>query len=160
MDKNPNGKSQAKGKKAGVAPPLKSASGAGFTFEDKVAAVLFCEMLAGKLALGTGLEVIERIERQAGDWEPFGDIFITVKNLEGRTARCGCSVKSNRPITAAGCSAELCKNLWHVMAKSVFARDVDRLGLFCAELAESVNQPLHQLCHQAREEYDPRRLPS
>jgi hypothetical protein len=125
MDKKPNGKSQPKGKKAGVAPPLKSASGAGFTFEDKVAAILFCEMLAGKLSLGTGLGVIERIERQAGDWEPFGDILVTVKNLEGKTARCGCSVKSNRPITAAGCSAELCQNLWNVMAKSVFARDVD-----------------------------------
>jgi len=158
MMKYPNGKSQAKGKKAGTAPPLKAASGAGFTFEDKVAATLFCEMLAGKLSLGAGFGVVERLERQAGDWEPFGDILITVKNLEGKTLKCGCSVKSNRPITATGCSAELCRNLWNVMAKPVFARDADKLGLFCAELVKSVDQPLNQLCRQAREEDDPRRL--
>jgi hypothetical protein len=139
-------------------PPLKSASGAGFTFEDKVAALLFCEMLAGKLSLGTGLGLIERIERQAGDWEPFGDILITVKNLEGKTAKCGCSVKSNRPIATNGCSTELRQNLWSVIAKPVFALNVDRLGLFCADLPNSVNQPLNQLCAQAREEDNPRRL--
>ena len=31
---------------------LKSASGAGFTFEDKAVALLFCEMLTGKSSLG------------------------------------------------------------------------------------------------------------
>lgn len=151
-------RNEEKGTESEQKPPLKSASGAGFTFEDKVAALLFCEMLAGKLSLGTGLGVIERIERQAGDWEPFGDILITVKNREGKTANCGCSVKSNRPITAGGCSAELRQNLWKLIAKPVFAIDVDRLGLFCAELAMAVKQPLNELCNQAREEDNPRRL--
>lgn len=158
MEQNLRGKYEEMRKKLGKGPPLKSASGAGFTFEDRVAAILFCEMLAGKLSLGAGLGLVERIERQAGDWEPFGDILITAKNLEGKTAKCGCSVKSNRPIRTTGCSAELRRNLWNVMAKPAFARDTDRLGLFCAELAESVNQPLNQLCCQAREEDDPRRL--
>jgi hypothetical protein len=42
---------------------LKSASGAGFSFEDKVAALLFCEMLVGRSSLVSDCGVIERVER-------------------------------------------------------------------------------------------------
>jgi len=59
-------------KKRSTAPPnLKSASGSGFSFEDKVTAQLFCEMLLGKSSLGAKWGIIERVERQAGDWGPF-----------------------------------------------------------------------------------------
>src|ERR1700678_1080741 len=111
------------------APALKSASGGGYTFEDKVAALLFCEMLMGRSSLGAGFGPIDRLERQAADWEPFGDFLITVKNINGRTAKCGCSVKSNRPITVNGCSADMRQNMWNVIAKPVFALDADMLGL-------------------------------
>src|SRR5258708_6776155 len=70
---NQNRKSSSAKKKGSEVPTLKSASGSGFSFEDKVAALLFAEMLAGKSSLGIGWKVTERIERQAGDWEPFGD---------------------------------------------------------------------------------------
>ena len=62
----------------GNPPNLKSASGSGFSFEDKVTALLFGEMLAGKSSLGPNWGVIERVERQAGDWEPFGDLLLIV----------------------------------------------------------------------------------
>jgi hypothetical protein len=139
-------------------PALKSASGAGFTFEDKVAALLFCEMLTGKPSLVADWGIIDRIERQAGDWEPFGDLLLTVPNADGKLVKCGCSVKSNRQITANGCDAEMRDNLWNVIAKPVFNLEADALGLFCAELSNDVSQPLNQLCKQARDEDKPRRL--
>ena len=105
---NQNRKSRNGRKKSIEVPTLKSASGYGFSFEDKVAALLFAEMLAGKSSLGTEWKVTERIERQAGDWEPFGDLLLTVPNRTGELAKCGCSVKSNRQISANGCSSDLC----------------------------------------------------
>ena len=64
-------------------PSLKSASGAGFSFEDKVAATLMAEMLAGQRSLGDDYEIATLIERQANDWEPFGDVLITAPNQYG-----------------------------------------------------------------------------
>ena len=148
----------AKSRKGAKAPSLKSASGAGFTFEDKVAALLFCEMLTGKPSLGADWGIIDRIERQAGDWEPFGDLLLTVPNSDGKIVKCGCSVKSNRQITASGCDTEMRDNLWNVVAKPVFNLESDALGLFCAELSKNVSQPLNELCQQARNEDTPRRF--
>jgi len=139
-------------------PQLKSASGAGFTFEDKVTALLFCEMLTGKPSLGADWGIIDRIERQAGDWEPFGDLLLTVPNTDGKIVKCGCSVKSNRQITANGCDTEMRDNLWNVVAKPVFNLEADALGLFCAELSKNVSQPLNELCQQARNEDTPHRF--
>ena len=139
-------------------PTLKEASGSGFTFEDKVTALLYCEMLAGKSSLGIEWRIIERIERQAQDWEPFGDLLLTVPNRDGKLVKCGCSVKSNRQINTNGCASELCAGLWSVIAKPAFDRSADRLGLFCAELSNDVSSLLNQFCKQAREEEDARRL--
>src|SRR4051812_46117911 len=111
-------KTSSSAKKKGVeVPTLKSASGSGFSYEDKVAALLFAEMLAGKSSVGAAWKVTERIERQAGDWEPFGDLLLIVPNQNGQLAKCGCSVKSNRQISANGCSSDLCTDLWALMAK-------------------------------------------
>ena len=139
-------------------PNLKSASGAGFSFEDKVAALLFCEMLAGRPSLGRDWGVLDRIERQAGDWEPFGDLLLTTRNHEGKSLKCGCSVKSNRQISTNGCSVELRDSLWSALGKPVFNPQLDSIGLFCAQLAHEVSLVIHQLCRQAREEDRPLRL--
>jgi hypothetical protein len=130
---------------------LKSGSGAGFTFEDKVAATLAIEMLAGIKSLGADCEPLTRIERQAADWEPYGDLLLTTSDKNGNAVSCGASVKSNRRVTENGVDAEASQGLWTVIAKPVFRADVDLLGLFCAELAKKTSDQLHSLCQQARE---------
>jgi hypothetical protein len=140
-----------------IPPSLKSASGAGFTFEDKVTAYLLCEMLIGRGSLDTRFGVTQKLERQASDWEPFGDLRLTVTNNAGNLVKCGGSVKSNRQVTSNGCSADLCAGLWAVMSKQVFVRGEDALALFCATFAQEVHQHLNSLCRQAQE-VDPVRL--
>lgn len=129
---------------------LKSASGAGFTFEDKAAALLLCEMLAGIHSLGAAFGVIQELERQAGDWEPFGDLLLDVLNSEGKLIRCGGSVKSNRLVNANGCDAELCAGMWATMAKPVFTIESDFLLLISAPLSAAVVDHLSSLCRQAQ----------
>jgi hypothetical protein len=148
---------RVKGNRVAV-PPLKSTSGSGFSFEDKVTALFFVEMLAAKSSLGTEWRVTERIERQAADWEPFGDLLLTIANRNGELAKCGCSIKSNRQITGNGCSTDLRSGLWSLLVRPVFNRSTDMLGMFCAELASDVSQLLNQFCKQAREEEDAGRL--
>lgn len=131
-------------------PSLKSASGAGFTFEDKVAAVLLSEMLVGIRSLGKECGIIEKLERQAGDWEPFGDLLIEVPNSAGIIVRCGGSVKSNRQIKQTGCDPELCEGMWKSLQAAVFQSDADFLFLACAPLPNEVNDHFNSLCNQAR----------
>jgi hypothetical protein len=148
----------SKKRRKGTPPSLKSASGAGFSFEDKVAAYLFCEMLAGQSSLGPSWGPTERIERQANDWEPFGDLLLITKNSVGQSAKSGCSVKSNRQFNANGCSDELRDAFWAAASKPVFNEQTDCVGVFCAELSNEVSPVLNQLCRQAREEDRAERL--
>jgi hypothetical protein len=140
-----------------IGPSLKSASGAGFSFEDKTAALLLCEMLTGQLSLGERFGIIQQLERQAGDWEPFGDLLLLIPNSARILVKCGGSVKSNRHINANGCDEELRDGLWSTTTKTVFAPDNDVLALFSAPLSPSVRDHVHTLCRQARE-MDPNRL--
>ncbi len=153
-----NEESKCANRTGAKAPPLKSASGSGFSFEDKVAALLFAEMLVGRPSLGSEWGVAERVERQAPDWEPFGDLLLTVRDHQGKPVKCGCSVKSNRQVNSKACDPKLQSGLWQIIAKPIFDRSTDMLGLFCAELSHDVSTMLNQFCKQSRQEPDARRL--
>ena len=136
---------------------MKSASGAGFSFEDKVAAALMAEMLAGQRSHGDGYSVMTRIERQANDWEPFGDILVTVPNESGESCKIGGSVKSNRQINTNGANAEFCAGIWTAINKEVFVAGRSALALYSAPLSADVSDHLNKLCCQARN-LEPERL--
>jgi len=132
-------------------PSLKSASGAGFSFEDQVAASLMCEMLAGQGSLGKDYGIVERVERQANDWEPFGDILVTAADQAGEVCKIGGSVKSNRQISANGSSKEFSAGIWEVTGKKVFTSARGALALYSAPLSADVTDQLEALCRQARQ---------
>ena len=136
--------------KARIAPSLKSASGAGFTFEDKATATLLCEMLMGFHSLGAAFGPIQRLERQAGDWEPFGDLLLNTSNSGGQEIHCGVSIKSNRLINANGCDVELCAGMWATLANPVFKLESDFILLISAPLSQTVSDHIGNLCRQAR----------
>ncbi len=136
---------------------LKSASGAGFSFEDKVAAALMVEMLAGRHFLGSEYGVATRIERQANDWEPFGDMLVTAPNHCGDICDIGGSVKSNRQVTASGVSVEFAEGIWTALNKKVIPAGRGALSLYSAPLSPDVFDQINTLCRQARE-LEPERL--
>lgn len=137
--------------KSKTSPSLKSASGGGFSFEDKVAALLFCEMLLAKKSVGKEYGIIQKLERQAADWEPFGDILLTIPTDSGKFVKCGCSVKSNQPVNTNGCGPELRSALWQTIEKPHFVRGEDTLALFSSPLPKVAHTQLNSLCRQARE---------
>ena len=131
-------------------PSLKSASGADFTFEDKVSAMLLSEMLMGIHSFGVTLGAIQKLERQASDWEPFGDLLLDLPNSDGNVIRIGGSVKSSRLVNANGCNAELCSGMWMTSMKPAFSSGSDLLLLASAPLSASVSDHLSSLCRQAK----------
>jgi hypothetical protein len=130
-------------------PSLKSASGAGFSFEDNVTARLFVEMLVGQSSLAEP-SVISRLERQASDWEPFGDLLLTLTSAEFGETTCGVSIKSNRPINTQGCDAAICAGLWDVLHRREPDDTNCSLALFCSRLPPGVSDHVHALCQRAR----------
>jgi len=138
-------------------PSLKSASGAGFSFEDKVAAGLMAEMLAGQRSFGQEYGIATRIERQANDWEPFGDIIVAVPNDDGEVCKIGGSVKSNRQITSNGANSNFCAGIWTALNKVPFVAGSSVLALYSAPLSTDVSDQLNALRGQARE-LEPERL--
>jgi len=144
---------QALTKKDGapMALNLKSASGAGYTFEDKVAALLLAEMLLGHKSLGEVFGPLDRIERLSLNLNPFDDLLLTTRDQNGAEIQCACSVKSNQHITTKGCNAELRGNLWKLLSNPVFSsRQNAQIGLFCSQLNSDVSADIHTLCLQAR----------
>src|ERR1043166_1612388 len=130
---------------------LKSASGGGFSFEDEVVAMLLCEMLISKHSIGSEWGTVHSLERQAADWEPFGDILLAVQTSSGKLIKCGCSVKSNQPVNSKGCTLKLQSSLWQAVSKKNFVRGEDLLGIFCSPLAKVPHVHVNSLCRQARE---------
>ena len=129
---------------------LKSRSGAGFSFEDKVAAVLMAEMLGGVASLGRGWSGLDSVERQAPDWEPFGDLLLTARDTNGASVRCGGSVKSNRPITTKGASGELRTAVWTALGLPSMRHGTDAIALFTADLNHAAAGVLESVSRQAR----------
>ncbi len=142
----------AKGK-APMALNLKSASGEGYTFEDKVTALLLAEMLVGYQSLGNEFGPLDRVERLALKLNPFDDLLLTTRDKNGAEVQCACSVKSNRQIKTKGCNAELRANFWALLRNPVFS-DLQnaQIGLFCSQLNSKVSADIHTLCFQARNE--------
>lgn len=131
-------------------PSLKSTSGAGFSFEDKVAALLLAEMFSGIPSLGASFQAIQKLERQAIDWEPFGDLLLDIPTCKGTVIHCAVSVKSNRTLNSNGCDPEVCKGMWKTMKNTVFNAESDLLLLASAPLPLAVKDHVNSLCQQAK----------
>ena len=132
-------------------PSLKSASGGGYTYEDKVAGTLLCEMLASRPSFAANLGSTQRLERQANDWEPFGDLLLTVADGSGLQRKIGCSVKSDRKINKNGCTTGFAKDAWKAVDLPVNQPEVDQLALLSAPISRQVCDRVNSLCNQARE---------
>lgn len=115
------------------------------------------EMLAGQRSFGSDYGVTARIERQANDWEPFGDILVTLRNEAGESCNIAGSVKSNRQITTNGANAEFCAGSWMAINKKGFVAGRSVLALYSAPLSAVASDRLGELCCQAHS-LEPERL--
>ena len=133
--------------------PIKSTSGEGFTFEDKVVAYFLCRLLSGVVTFGAELGRLVRLDCQVRSqgWE-FDDLFLSFKST-GQPARCALSIRSNRQFTAVSAPTDLVNTAWSQLLhlqSSVFDADRDYFGIVTAKHSPEVRESINTLIKLAR----------
>lgn len=132
------------------AQSLKSASGAGFDYEDQVAAVFLAEMLAGQPSMLTEWGPAHLLQRQAASLEPHGDIVLWFRDPEQQPFRCAISVKSAPAHSAKSFAPELMGDAWQVIQSDAFDTEHDFVALAIPPLGKGFVGKAHELTSRAR----------
>jgi hypothetical protein len=137
------------------AAPVALTGGAGFNFEDHIAARFLLDMLAGMNSLGHVFGRVRRLDWQAREagWH-LDDLALTCD--AGGTERCaGVSCKSDRQVTSSGFRENFVKAAWEHWHGASGARrlrqDQDAVVLVVGELADGVRAAWETILAQAME---------
>jgi hypothetical protein len=124
--------------------PAKLTGGAGFYFEDHVAARFLLDLLGGTNSLGQDYGRVMTIDWQARDagWL-LDDLATSCEAREGERAA-GISIKSHRQVTEAGFSGSFVEAAWEqwlgIRTKRLFREQRDGLVLATGQLASKVEE--------------------
>lgn len=127
--------------------------GAGFNYEDRVAARFLIDMLSGVAPLGAEFGYITRIDWQVRDsGRLLDDLAITmVSGADEHVAEL--SIKSHRQVTGSGFPANFVAAAWEEWLhtrSTVFANDRDLLILITGEISNEVQENWSTLIRQVR----------
>jgi hypothetical protein len=136
----------------GVAP-TKATGGAGFNFEDKVAAFFIAHLLCGRPPLDPNFGLIKRIDFQvrASGWL-LDDLLLSLK-LGSEKRRCAFSIKSSPQFSKTSAPSEFVRDAWDQYlgeSSSVFTKDTDRIGLITSPLDTDTKTKFEDLLNKAR----------
>lgn len=144
------GKSRTK--KNAQSPEL--AGGAGFTFEDAVAAYYLAALLAEGYAPGIDNRVVTHIALQQRHFkQPLDDVIIGFRDTSGETARLSLQVKRNVTISSAKTNTDFCdiiRDAWSTYRGPAFRPGIDRYGAAVGDVAKAKARDLINLCEMAR----------
>lgn len=125
-------------------PSLKSTSGAGYTFEDEVAAVFLVEMLTEKPSLMHKWGVATKLQRQAQQFAPHDDILLTFLD-HGAPFVCAVSVKSGLACSQSGLTPDTVRSAWQVLGAPAFDRQTDKIAIASQPINADTSQRVHDL---------------
>lgn len=140
----------------GVASP--KSTGAGDTFENKVAAWFLAHMFANEPPLGRSTDAIQRIHFQARPDGWFLDDLVLELRAPGEpreaNPRVSFSVKSNKQFTTRGAPAEFVRTAWELFLssepESAFIQRRDFMGLLSAPLSGNLKEAIEFVVQKAR----------
>ena len=130
------------------------AGGAGFTFEDLVAANYLAALLQQRYSPGVENRLVTRVALQQRDFgEPLDDIVVDFRSEAGEPARLSLQVKRSLIIRSARTNTnfrDIIRDSWATLSKPDFRRLVDRYGAAVGEVASDKARDLRTLCELAR----------
>ena len=134
--------------------PVSVTGGAGFGYEDEVAAYFLAHFLAGRPPLDPGLGTVLAVDFQVREsgWL-LDDLLVTCQPGDGSERRLAISAKRRRQVTRKGFPDQFVRDVWEqwlCTISSVFVRGRDLLGLATGELADPVESAWGELLTQAR----------
>ena len=142
--------------------PVRLTGGAGFRFENAVAARFLLDMLTARNALGSEFGRVVRVDWQARDqgWL-LDDLAIQCRTLNGSDRSVGFSVKSHEQVNTAGFNQQFVLTAWSQWfgrdTTRIFRRGVDALGLVTGDLDHTVKRAWSAL-HSETSQTTPERM--
>lgn len=129
--------------------------GAGFTYEDAVAAQYLAAMVAGTTAAALDGRVVQRVAQQQADFgEPLDDVIVDAASLaDGTVMRLSLQVKRSLTISEAEANSdfrEVIQRSWQTLQKPDFREHVDRVGAVTGSVAEEMSRAFATVCEWAR----------
>lgn len=129
--------------------------GAGFTYEDAVAAQYLAAMVAGTTAAALDARVVQRVAQQQADFgEPLDDVIVDAASLADSTVmRLSLQVKRSLTISDAATNSdfrEVIQRSWQTLQKPDFREHVDRVGAVTGSVAEETSRAFATVCEWAR----------
>ncbi|RVJ89056.1 NACHT domain-containing protein [Sinorhizobium meliloti] len=134
------------------APP-ELAGGAGYTFEDAVAAFYLVALLGEESSPGLLHFVVTRVAvQQTTQDEPLDDLVVDGVRVDGMRARLRLQTKRSLTVGAAagGDFRDIILRAWATMEKLDFREGVDRVGAATGSITESTRRALVEICEWAR----------
>lgn len=129
--------------------------GAGFTYEDAVAAQYLAAMVAGTTAAALDARVVQRVAQQQADFgEPLDDVIVDATSVaDGTVMRLSLQVKRSLTISDAATNSdfrEVIQRSWQTLQKPDFREHVDRVGAVTGSVAEDAFRAFATVCEWAR----------
>ncbi len=129
--------------------------GAGFTYEDAVAAQYLAAMVGGTTAAALDARVVQRVAQQQADFgEPLDDVIVDAASLaDGTVMRLSLQVKRSLTISEAESNSdfrEVIQRSWQTLQKPDFREHVDRVGAVTGSVAEETSRAFATVCEWAR----------
>lgn len=129
--------------------------GAGFTYEDAVAAQYLVAMVGGTTAAALDARVVQRVTQQQADFgEPLDDVIVDAVSLaDGTVMRLSLQVKRSLTISEAETNSdfrEVIQRSWQTLQKPDFREHVDRVGAVTGSVAEETSRAFATVCEWAR----------
>ncbi|MFW0753684.1 NACHT domain-containing protein [Pseudomonas sp. H11T01] len=129
--------------------------GAGFTYEDAVAAHYLAAMVGGTTAAALDARVVQRVAQQQADFgEPLDDVIVDAVSLaDGSVMRLSLQVKRSLTISGAETNSdfrEVIQRSWQTLQNPNFREHVDRVGVVTGAVAEETSRAFASVCEWAR----------
>jgi len=139
---------------AAASPEL--TGGAGFTFEDAVAAVYAAALLGEVTAPGLPSRHVKRLSVQRGALgHPLDDLVVEAQGADANRMRLSLQVKRRLVISSAASNTDFKDSILRAYATcsgSQFNPDVDRVGVVTGEISDASKRSFETLCEWARSE--------
>jgi hypothetical protein len=129
--------------------------GAGFTFEDAVAASYLVALVCGTTSPGLGGRVVTRVaQQQEAAGEPLDDVIVDATTTANNALmRLSLQVKRALTISAAATNTDfrqVIQRSWQTLQKPDFRASIDRVGVATGTLSDEAYRNFTTVCEWAR----------
>ncbi|MCJ2374023.1 ATP-binding protein [Pseudomonas sp. RGM 3321] len=150
----------ANGAAAPASPEL--TAGAGFTFEDGIAAVYATALLAETTAPGVPGRIVRHLAVQQGSsGHPLDDVIVWAEGQDGTRMSLSLQVKRKLVVSASASNTDFKETIQRAhltLHTDAFRVGIDRVGAVIGEMADASKRDFETLCEWARGDSDPHRF--